>query len=521
MTAPDAQPAPRGLGPRELAGYRVLRSLARDERAEMLLGHRNTNSSSPTEVAGATDTETVALKVSPASRGGWEVALRECTALECARGEHVVELLDMDSDDTSIRLIFERLPRGDLAELLRVRDRIDAGEAVTLLAPIAVTLLRLHATGVAHGNLSPRTVLFRDDGSPTLIGFSRAEFFEPGAPEVVLEGVEAVLRDRTAARSLATAVLGRVTGGRARAARELHDDLSGCDDELVLPLLAARLFEVATALPVRFTADEPGVDAATSDPRAVPVSAAVEFGATASDRTPSRIVAGLGRIVPESLVLRVLNTAERSPVMAVVRVASSAVMRRWHSWTPGRRRVVLAVAAAALTVAVVMAVVPAGGATTDQIAPRPTATAESLLADQRSSDPAVTGNDPRAAASALLQARERCLSSLSVLCLDHVDEAGSGALDDDQKSIHSAQQGGELPDPLASSTGGGAPVLVERLGDSALVRLGELHSGTESDPTPSPTSSTRIPSRPASLLLVKGEAGWRIRDLIAAGEAVG
>jgi hypothetical protein len=39
-------------------------------------------------------------------------------------------------------------------------------------------------------------------------------------------------------------------------------------------------------------------------------------------------------------------------------------------------------------------------------------------------------------------------------------------------------------------------VLIERLGDSALVRLGDAAS--------------------ASLLLVKGEDGWHIRDVIAA-----
>ena len=78
---------------------------------------------------------------------------------------------------------------------------------------------------------------------------------------------------------------------------------------------------------------------------------------------------------------------------------------------------------------------------------------------------------------------------------------------DDQAAIRAAQQGGELPDPLASASDVGTPVLIERLGDSALVRLGEAASAVDD------ADEHRLaPRRPASLLLVKGEAGWRIRD---------
>ena len=498
MTAPFAQPSPRELGAPELAGYRVLRSLARDDDAEVLLGHRSAPASPDSPDVAA---RTVALKVFPASDIGWATAMRECAALERARGEHVVDLLDLDADHETIRLIFERLPRGDLAELLRVRARLDAGEAVTLLAPIAVTLLRLHAAGVAHGGLSARTVLFRDDGSPTLIGFSGAELFEVGAPEVVLEQVDAVRRDRAAARALAVIVLGRVAGGRARAARELHDDIDACDEELVLPTLAARLFEVAAAVPVRFAADSsddgrPESDAAVTGPRIVPVGTAiVESGAERAG-----IAAALARLVPEPVLQRVLDTMGRSPAAPVVTAAGDAVRSRWLSWSPGRRRMVLAAGAAVVTVGVVTAVVPSGTTNTASAQPGRSTPSASAPADTGAADdPVVTGDDPLAASGALVTARDRCLSSLSVICLDRVDEAGSSALDGDRAAIRAAQQGGELPDPLErAGTGAGraAPVLIERLGDSALVRLGDAAS--------------------ASLLLVKGEAGWRIRDVVAA-----
>lgn len=509
MTVPDAHLSPRELGARELAGYRVLRSLAGDQYVEVLLGHRSVIAPGGVTDPAETAVQTVAIKVSPVSDAAWDAALRECAALERARGDHVVDLLDLDADDESIRLIFERLPRGDLAELLRIRPRLDAGEAVTVLAPIAVTLLRMHAAGVAHGNLSARTVLFRDDGAPTLIGFSRSELFEAGAPEVVLERVEAVRRDRTAAASLAVTVLERVDGSRARSARELLADIDGCDDELVLPLLASRLFDVAAALPVRFEPDDPEADVAPSNWRPIPVGAIGDMpDPDVVVASPRGLAAVVGRLVPEPLLQGVLDAAGRSPAAPVLASAAAVVGRRWSSWTSGRRRAALAVVAAAATVGIVTAVIPAGAAVTHSTASsgpptsetsaKSTPAASPSTGDLVGADDRVGADDPLAATAALVSARDRCLSSLSLRCLDGVDEDGSGALKDDQAAIRVAQQGGELPDPLPGAASDGQAVLIERLGDSALVRLGEA------------------PSAP-SLLLVKGDGRWRIRDVIAAG----
>ncbi|HEY4224682.1 MAG TPA: hypothetical protein VGM70_02610 [Pseudolysinimonas sp.] len=512
MTARDAP-----LSTRELAGYRILRSLARDEQAEVLLGHRllvdedggadGADGANGADGADRDAVETVAIKVLPATAESWESVMRLGAAFDRARGEHVVGLLDIDADEDTIRLVFERLTRGDLAALVRLRTGWEGGEAVTVLAPIVASVQRLHAAGVAHGALGPRTVMFRDDGAPTLIGFSAAELFAPGSPEVVLEQIAGVRKDRAAVRGLAVTILGRVSGGRARAAQSLLADVAGVDDESLLAFLAARLFEMASALPVRFDADEPGPDAASSTPRLVPLSSAAPAGDAGADGGPDArqrsrgvLAAALGRLVPEPLVQRLVDAAERSPAAPVAR----ALAQRWASWSSGRRRIVLAGLVAALTVAVVTAVVPASGAAerAGSVA-LPTASTEPISGGptpSRAGDPALGGDDPLAATAALLAARDRCLASLSVLCLDGVDEAGSGALADDQAAIRAAQQGAELPDPTAGGRSTGAAVLVERLGDSALVRLGE--------------------DGPASLLLVKGEAGWRIRDVMAAERSV-
>ncbi len=111
-----------------------------------------------------------------------------------------------------------------------------------------------------------------------------------------------------------------------------------------------------------------------------------------------------------------------------------------------------------------------------------------------SADP-VQGDDPITAVVALLKAREGCVTDRSVLCLDAVGQIGSSALDDDQRLIRTLQDGAETPEPFLVDAA--QVTLVERLGDTALV---ELDGVTE--------------TQPASVLMMRTEAGWRIRDYL-------
>jgi hypothetical protein len=108
----------------------------------------------------------------------------------------------------------------------------------------------------------------------------------------------------------------------------------------------------------------------------------------------------------------------------------------------------------------------------------------------------ISSDDPVLAASALLAAREECYRTLSVLCLDSVAAEGSVALEADRNAVRALQEGRATTVPPLS---GLSPVLVERLGDSALLEL-------------SPTDGRE--AKPASLLLQRGEAGWRIRSVL-------
>jgi hypothetical protein len=109
----------------------------------------------------------------------------------------------------------------------------------------------------------------------------------------------------------------------------------------------------------------------------------------------------------------------------------------------------------------------------------------------------VLPDDPVAALTVLLTARDGCFRDLSVLCLATVDDSSSGAFSSDTAAIQRVQQGGQT---TTGSTHGGRPLtLVERLGDTALVRIGD-------------------DSEPASVLMIRTEAGWRIRDFLGAAQ---
>ncbi|RFA20770.1 hypothetical protein B7R25_08405 [Subtercola boreus] len=161
------------------------------------------------------------------------------------------------------------------------------------------------------------------------------------------------------------------------------------------------------------------------------------------------------------------------------------------------------------------------------------------------------GTDPVAAGAALLAARAQCFRTRSIPCLAGVDQAGSAARTVDEAAVAallraSGEQVSQAPDRLE----GRVLTLVQALGASALLRAepaaaqaaspqppdaqtsasepGEPQPPTGSQPfaalppdSPGPGTETGSTAgeehagerEPASLLLVKGEAGWRIREI--------
>lgn len=445
---------------RTVAGHRVLRLLARGERSRVWLA--------------ANDLVLKELTAPvPVGQPG-----REGEALHRAQGEHVVELLDISIGARGAVLVFPRLPRGSLADLLRQRQFLDAGEAVTVLAPIASCVARMHAAGVAVGALSPASILFRRDGAPMLTGFGAAELFDPGLPEVDLESIAGVVADRQALLAVTDAVLARTTGARGKVAMRLREDLPSTPPDQLTGRISAELFDLAAARPVRFGGD--GNEKGEGTRRIVPVGEPV-----ASETAP----------VGEATGRRFSDWARRVVTVGPGLIVRDVVRGRWESWSVQRKRATVAGGAASLALFVALSVVPGSEPPTITTAP-PNAEAEPLgeaeiPAESEASEP--FAEDPVAALRELVQLRERCFRELSVLCLDGVGEPGSSALETDRAALRAVLSGGIAPRPLPISSAR----LVERLGDSALVELG-------------PTSD------PASVLLLRGANGWRIRDYLAA-----
>jgi hypothetical protein len=79
--------------------------------------------------------------------------------------------------------------------------------------------------------------------------------------------------------------------------------------------------------------------------------------------------------------------------------------------------------------------------------------------------------------------------------VEGITQPGSSAFAADTARVSSIVSGEEIPDDPVRVAG--SPTLVERLGDSALVALGAPETA------------------PASVLLMRTEAGWRFRDYYA------
>lgn len=474
-----------------IGGYRLVRRLGAGERAEVFLGHAGS----------AAAPRMAAIKVFRPSVPRSEIDL-EIEALARASSPHLLRLDDLaTAPDGRPVLVLARLQPTTLVGLLARRGRLQPGEAVTILAPVAVALDELHRVGVAHGNIGPRTILFDEAAAPVIVAFSRATLIGPMpdeqshsslTPATLGASVEAA-RDLADLVALARSVIECTPDSAARA--KLVDRLQR-HDPIAAPErfgtdLSDALFDFAEARAVDFA--HPAQEHEPRSRRAVPIEAAEP------QRRPDWLAALHLPDWLDGLAARIDLSRPR---------AFGARVR--YILAPVRRPVWVAAGLAVVLLAAALVLVPAG-------ADRPGEAVETLDGsgstgsegelkggaeggagiEATSVSPdlrrAVLADDPVAAASALLALREVCLAEGSVLCLDGVDQPGSAAWEADGRAVRAEAIGSAAPIPADA-----AVTLLERMGNSALLDLA----------FPAPNST------PASILLVKGEAGWRIRDLI-------
>jgi hypothetical protein len=441
-----------------LGGYRLIRKLGEGTRAEVFLAHPVRDDSPHAPVA----IKVLRADVDPAS------ALAEATALSRAAGDHVVALHDVAHGPSgALALVLDRAAGGSVARVLRDRGRLRVGEAITVLAPVASTVARLHDVGVVHGAIRAEAVLFDSAGAPVLACFGRSVLIEPALAPARREADAGIVADLRGLAQLCSALLRPHPQAAALLAWLEEQESRGSVDWP--PVFAERLFDLAVAEPVDLRVAE-SVSSA-------PVPARVVTGEPIEQPAPSPtpLPNWLEGFVPASLLDSV------APVVRRGRAALATV----------RRPVWVVAGAVAVALVVALVVIPEGG---------PDATPQQSASPTTPAPPAVRagpvgGDDPVEALPVLLEARDRCIRELSILCLDSVDQPGSAALEADQRLIREVQGGAEIVEPLRVDVA--AVTLVERLGDSALLAIDGVAD-----------------SEPASVLLMKGEAGWRIRDYL-------
>lgn len=495
-----------------LAGYRIVRSLGSGGRSHVYLGQRESLESETN--SSVIDHNLVALKHS--RRMDAPGTASEVEALSRGVGEHIVRILDIATlVDQRRCLVLELLSGGSLARLLDRRRTIDAGEAVTILAPLATALDSLHRSGVVHGKVRASAVLLRADGAPTFASFGDARLVTPGMSPAELTANPGIHDDRRSLSELARTVLECVASPNAEAIIDwLVDSEETAFSDNFGTECAERLFHWSLPSPIQF------VLRPTSPMRSTMQLSGGEFFHTADRARVVEVEPSAQRVRPPWLhSINLPDWVESAVASILVSLRGNAVVNRLGRSIPAfvaalrthlhsvRRRTWLLAAVAVLSFIGVTVALGVGDSESEPASrsgantPSPETDINNLrgMADEASA--AVSGSDPLAALPELLRARERCLAELSVLCLDAVAQQGSTAMLEDVAAIRSISAG-RTPNPNRVATTipvTSELVLIERLGDSALVGL---------------PASLRGKSEPASILMMRGEAGWLLRSYL-------
>jgi hypothetical protein len=318
----------------------------------------------------------------------------------------------------------------------------------------------LHQGGWAHGALTPQSVVFRRDGCPAIASLENARPVS----------LRSVYDDRQAFLQLAEQVSGSIAhgdGDRMLATVRVALGESGWDG--VARALIGVAEPEAVLLPYR-PAESPAVE----------------------------VVDG-----------RLGTVLDGHPIAAL-----RGSLRAWA----GRRKKLIAFALAPLVaVAVVLAVLPGGDAgrtgaghpspsaltRTDASTPAGTAAdTEASAKPAPASDAGDKSDDPVRAAEVLLGARRACFAAKrpATRCLEGSVQPGSPLFLSDSAAL------GTTGASAARDLRGFVLALEQRWGDAALISL---------MPPPGDAASAEPPAKsgPASLLMVRSEAGWRLREV--------
>lgn len=498
-----------------LVGYRLLRRIASGERAEVYLAvvddHWPHASSSPREVVddgrpdGRPGPVVVVLRVYDADVPG-ETVTTEVEAMSTDASGTLPALLDVATlDDGRCCLVVERLGGPALSRVLAERT-LSPGEAVTVLAPIVVAVAELARTGLVHARLATTDVLLDDAGRPRLVGLGALRRL----PADGFERVALARNGHAALARLVEEVAAAVTpaGALAEPLAFLRERLDArpfepCEAELERRLFAAAAPEPVRGLEVR--ARPPRLPARITTP---PAPDAVLTGPPASDDTRGGAIgSGFRRMLalaqgPDDLVDRLAAAADRDPGGPGRRRLAAILRGRGRSLAFG------GLVGGAMLVVLLTLVPPAtaeGGpppVAPDAASPEPTTPPPAPGAevgtgpgpDGRDPDQSTsTDADPVTAARSLIERRAECFETLDLACLESVAQPGSAIEASDRLALSAARDGAES---VAAPFDPATVEVTAEMGAAVLVRV-----------------ATAPGREPASLLMVRGEAGWRLREV--------
>lgn len=401
----------------------------------------------------------------------------DTAARESAASEHVVGVVRR-LGERRVRgrewdaVLLQYPERGDLERLLGGGGGLRGGEAATVLLGVAGGVAALHRAGWARPGLSPSAVVFAADGCPALDDLDAVVPYHP----------EAAVADAEAFYGFARALCLRVVDGTG------------------MSLLGAveRGLRHGTWAQV-----EASVLAAVA-PEPVSVQ---ERGCDETGVTPAGAPAVRRRWGVRTAVASAMEFLDGDPV--------SVLRGRLGAWLRRRPAVVVAGLVPLVAAVAIVALLPAPPAesaavrtaSTPSSAPPNAVSAAPTASTTRSSGdstatptatpPAPEGmaaNDPVVAAAAVLEARHACFAQRpgSAGCLEAVLDA---------EQTFAAQEADALDRSGAAEErdfSGASLSLIERWGDAALIAA-------------APDRARTPKSEPASLLLVRNEAGWRLR----------
>lgn len=501
-----------------VAGYRILRRIGSGSRADVFLAVAQRAEA----VAGLADrpdgpaSETAPLVVVRIYRDDVDDRSIACEleAMHAVPEAGLPALLDVATTATGARVaVVERIGGATVAQLIHERS-LEPGEAVTLIAPVVAGIARLAAAGFVHARLAPSDVQLDAAGRPRPLGLGALERLPPdGAAatmlrrrglEALTEYVEQVVGAVRPAGVFDVAVdLARValtTRPFAPFERDLERALFGA----AAPAPVAGLPPVRELrLPARVPAPRP---IPQIEPTAPNASNAVGPGRRRRLRARGGLAAGLLDLaeIPAPTIERLAASADTD------RVASAR--GRAAAWLAARRKpLVVGALIGGGALVLLLTAVPSAGAGPDEHAvaaaaadaAEPSATQPSASIDDPSAQPppggsepptaaGIASEDPIAGARSLLGLRASCFAELNPTCIATYVQSGSPLEDSDWNLMLAARDGaGEI-----RSYDLDRMEVVTEMGAAVLVQVAAVDD-----------------AKPASLLVVRSEAGWRLREI--------